>query len=293
MLIYEFLSNAYINLEKFMKLLNIGCGNTYHNSWVNIDVFPSSHEVLPCDLRRGLSFPDSYFDVVYHSHVLEHLSQTEAKHLINECQRVLKPNGILRVVVPDLEGIVRNYIDILEKVESGIKEAEANYDWMMLELYDQTTRTARGGNMVSYLISPDLKNQDFIRSRVGRDVEILWNQNEKTYKQILWKKLKSQPIGWFIQQLRNMVASVFVTLIAGNNARLAFQEGLFRRSGEIHHWMYDRFSLGRMLEEGGFVDVKVCRADESRIPEFNSYELDMVEGQVRKPDSLFMEGLKL
>jgi hypothetical protein len=72
----------------------------------------------------------------------------------------------------------------------------------------------------------------------------------------------------------------------------AFEEGVFRNSGEIHRWMYDRYSLRRLLEQAGFIDVRICRADESRIPDFNSYNLDVVEGKVRKPVSLFMEGIK-
>jgi hypothetical protein len=56
--------------------------------------------------------------------------------------------------------------------------------------------------------------------------------------------------------------------------------------------MYDRFSLERLLTEIGFVDIQCCRADESRIFNFNDYQLDTINGVVRKPDSLFMEGLK-
>ena len=56
--------------------------------------------------------------------------------------------------------------------------------------------------------------------------------------------------------------------------------------------MYDRYSLKRLLEQVGFIDVRVCRADDSRIPDFNSYGLDMIDGKIRKPDSLFMEAMK-
>lgn len=35
----------------------------------------------------------------------------------------------------------------------------------------------------------------------------------------------------------------------------------------------------------------VCSPDVSRIPGFAAYELDVVNGEVRKPDSLFMEGV--
>jgi hypothetical protein len=81
-------------------------------------------------------------------------------------------------------------------------------------------------------------------------------------------------------------------MIAGNKSKEAFAEGLFRDSGEIHRWMYDRFSLRRLLEKSGFTDVRVCRADESRIVGFNSYNLDVLNGKTRKPDSLFVEAIK-
>ena len=61
-----------------MKLLNIGCGAHYHPAWTNIDVAPASREVLPWDVKKGLPFQDDSFDVVYHSHVLEHLSPQDA-----------------------------------------------------------------------------------------------------------------------------------------------------------------------------------------------------------------------
>jgi hypothetical protein len=56
--------------------------------------------------------------------------------------------------------------------------------------------------------------------------------------------------------------------------------------------MYDRFSLKRLLECSGFKEVRVCGADESRILNLNSYGLDIHDGKIRKPDSLFMEGKK-
>jgi hypothetical protein len=56
--------------------------------------------------------------------------------------------------------------------------------------------------------------------------------------------------------------------------------------------MYDRYSLSRALARVGFSDIRVCSAGSSLIPRFESYELDVVKGRVRKPDSLFMEGVR-
>ena len=57
--------------------------------------------------------------------------------------------------------------------------------------------------------------------------------------------------------------------------------------------MYDRFSLRRLLTETGFVEAAVTTASDSRIEGFAAYGLDVeAGGQVRKPDSLFVEARK-
>ncbi len=276
-----------------MKLLNIGCGSTFHSDWINIDIASSSPEVREYDIRKNLPYPDNEFDVCYSSHVLEHLTQIEAKNLLLESYRILKPNGIIRVVVPDLESIVKDYLKALEKADSGIKEAKADYDWMMLELYDQTVRSFRGGEMKNFLLNPNIINKDFIKYRIGYEAQKFWQSQESKETKSIWQKIFSKKPIWFIRQLRIMLAKILVVIVAGNQNKNAFQEATFRNSGEIHRWMYDRFSLRRLLESVGFQEVKICNAMESQIPHFNEYNLDSIKGKVRKPDSLFIEAKKL
>jgi hypothetical protein len=67
----------------------------------------------------------------------------------------------------------------------------------------------------------------------------------------------------------------------------------YRGSGEIHQWMYDRYSLSKLLAETGFYNIRQCQADESDIANFRSYLLDTEEnGMIRKPDSLFIEAYR-
>ena len=275
-----------------MDLLNIGCGNIVHSDWINIDIASNSPDVKIHDLRKGLPYSDTCFDACYSSHVLEHLIQDEAKHLLSECFRTLKSGGIIRVVVPDLEAIARTYLALLEEVESGNPLLEANYDWIMLEFYDQVVRSYVGGDMGNYLNNPDLINQEFVVSRMGSEVEAYWHSQVTESQTGFLQKLTSKNLSWWIQKIRIEIAKLFVFLIAGQKERLNFEEGLFRSSGEIHRWMYDRFSLGRLLKKAGFINVQVCQADSSLIPNFDHYNLDMVDGKVRKPDSLFMEAVK-
>ena len=56
--------------------------------------------------------------------------------------------------------------------------------------------------------------------------------------------------------------------------------------------MYDRITLKASLERAGFREVRVCSADSSRIEGFADFQLDSMNGKVRKPDSLFVEAMK-
>jgi hypothetical protein len=67
-----------------------------------------------------------------------------------------------------------------------------------------------------------------------------------------------------------------------------------RKSGEAHKWMYDRFSLANLMSEVGFTECEVTTFDQSRIPNWNEENLDIsLYGNLsKKPDSLYMEGIK-
>jgi len=279
-----------------MNLLNIGCGETFHIDWINLDAVSKSPYVQTCDLRKGIPYPNNSIDVCYSSHVLEHLTQDAAANFIRECYRVLKSNGIIRVVVPDLEAIAKEYLHALDNAKSGTLEAIQNYDWILLELYDQVVRSRPGGDMAPFLRRSDLVNQKFILSRFGYEAKEFWHRDLKSSKQFeetsTWSRIKAKLSPHPIQKLRLKIARILVALIAGKRACQIFEEGLFRDSGEIHRWMYDRVSLERLLAQSGFVDIAVCKADQSRIPDFHTYSLDVVNGEVRKPDSLFMEAIK-
>src|SRR5665213_2847022 len=98
----------------YAKMLNLGCGEQHHPAWVNVDFVSQDPTVILHDLTKGIPYPDNSFEVVYHSHVLEHFTRSDARKFIQECFRVLKPNGVLRIAIPDLEQIVRNYTTFLE-----------------------------------------------------------------------------------------------------------------------------------------------------------------------------------
>ena len=268
-------------------MLNIGCGAVHHPAWTNVDVSYQKDipNLIVADVRDGLPIPDCSFEAVYTSHLLEHLPGTAAHFFVRECYRVLKPGGILRVVVPDLEGIAREYLRQLEALVAGDDAAEANYDWMLLELYDQTVRDKSGGGMADYLRQSGLSNKEFILSRIGSEAEGFWKKTSADTS-LLGRLKNPRGVG---RAFRRTVAKGVVWLVGGKMYARAFGEGLFRAGGEVHRWMYDRYSLSRLLGNADFTEIEQRDATSSRIANFETYDLDTANGRIRKPDSLFME----
>jgi len=271
-----------------VKLLNIGCGASYHPAWVNIDVQPAAPGILRHDAAKPLPFPDGSFDACYSSHVLEHLRLEDAPLFLTETRRVLKPGGVLRVVVPDLEGIARAYLGALQDALASAEGAEQRYRWMSLELLDQLVRNASGGRMGPCLEKAPAEVRDFIAARIGKEAERFWEAKPSAG---MLQKFAELPPGGISDRLRYLLVCGSARLLGGKRGLRAAREGWFRTSGEAHLWMYDRFSLKRLLEEAAFQEVAVCAPELSRIPGFACYGLDSVDGVVRKPDSLFMEGV--
>lgn len=119
--------------------LNIGCGPTPTPGWINYDnswsVRLARHRLTAEVLARAglLTAPqlhlcrvaraetvrlgnatailhrDDEVDVVYSSHMLEHLDRASAARFLAEAHRVLRPGGVLRVAVPDLALLIERY----------------------------------------------------------------------------------------------------------------------------------------------------------------------------------------
>jgi hypothetical protein len=67
-------------------------------------------EIRWADAVRRIPVPDAAAEVVYSSHMLEHLDRREAASFLGEVLRILVPAGKLRIVVPDLRRLVSRYI---------------------------------------------------------------------------------------------------------------------------------------------------------------------------------------
>ena len=275
-------------MEK-LPYINLGCGAKFNERWVNVDFTSTGKDVIAYNLTKGIPFKDNTFKVAYHSHVLEHFTKDGAEQFIAECYRILQPDGILRIAIPDLEAIARNYIKYLDASLANDASAKEKYNWTMLEMYDQVVRSKGGGEMIDYIMDETKNNDAFLIERNGDEIKKLFT----TFRNV---KEEAAPVvqnstRFSLSGLKSRVKNKLIRMLLKEDVN-ALNIGQFRLGGEIHQWMYDRYSLGELLKKHGFKDPTVVTATESKIPEWNSFNLDMMDGKIRKPDSLFMEAQK-
>lgn len=264
--------------------INLACGGKlcHQTGWINADHNPSARDVKHVDLLAPLPFPDKTFDVVYHSQFIEHLPAELALSFMKECHRILKPKGVLRLVTPDLRNQAREYLRMLEAVLAAPDDEDARlrYDWIRLEMLDQLTRHAPGGDMVGFLRNSGHRIQDYLWERMGRSGKNLIPPPEAaTPRKSLKDRLRAIRDGG--RSLRRRMTPRALAL------------GRFRLSGESHLCMYDEYSLSGLLAQSGFQHITKVSALESRIPDWNHTLLDCDEqGYPDGEVSLFMEAVR-
>jgi predicted SAM-dependent methyltransferase len=278
---------------RLLPYLNLGCGDRCHPGWVNVDLQPRQRGTVRLDVSAApLPYVDGSFAVVYHSHLLEHVPPARLDVFLGECWRVLKPGGIVRVVVPDLEQLADLYVQTVERAWQGDSAAGHRHHWLVLEMIDQLVREHSGGRMLEYLADLPGDTCEFVLSRLGADgPRLLRTAAARTQAANFgWRQRWQQRLrgwiggGWRERLLRWLLGKEYDIL---TKAR-------FRQSGEIHRWMYDRVSLRAALEAAGFDDIRLVGPKESAIPDWTAFHLDTLpDGSVAKPDSLFMEGKKI
>jgi predicted SAM-dependent methyltransferase len=277
-----------------MIKVNLGCGNRFLEDWVNIDFVSQNDNVIQYDLRNGIPLDDSSADVIYHSHILEHFTKDEAIFFLTECYRVLKKDGIIRISIPDLELIARQYLTMLTFVQEDENELTiANYNWAIIELIDQLVREKSGGEMLKYWMQKDLVNENLLATRLGHEFTA-WR---KKHVEHLIDIPKSED-AIFIRDTKSIFQKLAYAwkkywLSKWQIKEVDLEIGAFRNFGEVHKWMYDSYSLKSLLSNIGFSSVRNVTALDSMIVNWEKESILDIENDVkRKPDSLYMEAIK-
>ncbi len=275
-----------------LVLVNLGCGARFHPAWINYDLHASSPIVTACDLTQGIPLRDSVADAVYSAAVFEHLRPFDIDGFLSECQRVLKPGGILRIAVPDFECQAKEYLAAIRRIDEGCKDAEFDRSWMLIEIVDQFSREVSGGELANYLASPSLSNKEFVIGRIGGEGRELIESLQKVPMDTGSLRRPNLPYVRGRGLGRRLLRWLLGSSDLDSDLR-ALSIGRFRMSGEVHRWAYDRYSLTKILAGAGFSAIQVCHHGESRIPSWQGFFLEVDQhGQVCKPDLLIAECIK-
>lgn len=133
--------------------VNIGCfTNMFHNGWLNLDIVSleefaqnNGYKFLQKDVRGNLPFADQTVDLIYSSHFLEHLTYDEGRQFLRECRRVLKNDGVMRIIVPDAQLLIEKYasnqLSEFNEINDGVSSTNSQVSklWSLLFSGHQST----------------------------------------------------------------------------------------------------------------------------------------------------------
>lgn len=94
------------NARKKYRCLEIGPGITRIDGFETLNIIDGKNVDYIADISSSLPFPDNTFDLIYASHVIEHVPWFLQKHLFFEFSRILKPGGKLEIWVPDFKKVI-------------------------------------------------------------------------------------------------------------------------------------------------------------------------------------------
>lgn len=164
--------------------------------------FEFSDEILIGDIVKGLPLEPNSVDVIYSSHVIEHLSYQDSILAFRNVYKILKPGGLFRFVIPDLQSRCRFYIErfnelkepsfwLMDSTQLGVQKAEVinmrgvlkkilstkDHKWMWDE---KTLRHA-------------LENEGFVdvsRTSFGANPDVMFEKVEKK-ERFFWSPAKN------------------------------------------------------------------------------------------------------
>jgi len=94
-----------------MRKLEIGCDNKrLSEEWETLDILEGTNVDIVADISQPLTMiEDNTYDLIYMSHILEHVAWYKTVDVLKEVRRILKVGGVLEVFVPDIDKIISAY----------------------------------------------------------------------------------------------------------------------------------------------------------------------------------------
>ena len=93
-----------------VKRLNVGCGPCVVPGWMHADRFDVKGIDFSYDIRAGLPVESNHFEYIVGMHMLQDVPYPDLLPVLCELRRVLKPGGLLRLGLPDLDRAIAAYL---------------------------------------------------------------------------------------------------------------------------------------------------------------------------------------
>ncbi len=220
--------------------LNLGCGSTIREGYLNIDKYVSAPNIIQMDIFN-LLFNSNSVDEIFTEHMLEHLNKYEVPRALKEWARVLKANGKLVMNLPNLEWCLHQWLEQPE---------EKRWGWQLDTIFGLQTHPG------------EFHKTGFTQSRLKhllkvagfRDIEIkdywshgqscFWVEASKGYTTEVSNQLASIIVPWWdhsellklwdqnLQHLQNNVEIIFVDNGSEKKSKLALNN--FCHQHDIH-----------------------------------------------------------
>jgi predicted SAM-dependent methyltransferase len=148
--------------------IHLGCGEINSPEFINVDgrFFPHIHHIS--DVNNLPFFKNDFADLIYASHILEHVPMIKQEEILLEWRRILKIGGTLRIGVPDFDTILKIYkdngndINLIWKPLMGGQDYEKNFHFAVFNKnYLSAILTKCGFHDIRTWEKSKIKNHDF------------------------------------------------------------------------------------------------------------------------------------
>jgi predicted SAM-dependent methyltransferase len=124
--------------------LNVGSFvNMFYYGWSNTDILdltgfaqPNGYIFKQIDATKPFPVPDGRANLIFSSHMLEHLTYANASVFLRECYRMMCAGGHIRIAVPDVGSLMEDYVNhnmgFLNHISPGAERAACD----MVKFYE-------------------------------------------------------------------------------------------------------------------------------------------------------------
>ena len=251
----EFLTRI---LNKFFTIRGINLGSGKHWSkirWAAIDQI--NGQVL--DKTSRLPFSDNSLEYVFTEHFLEHIDDDDVNNILSEAARVLRANGVIRIITPDFEKIYKKYQE--QDVEFFLNEVgfKGRPEWKAFGV-KYCIENYLGHWFANYDSTDNKSDNDFYRGPpIGIEDEIKQKANHLSLKDFS---------EWIVSKI---------------------PRDRFKKPHGHINW-FDYHKLYVLLKSNGFKDIKRSSCGNSEYSEFLTNDFDK---KGRAHISLYVEARKI